>query len=149
MAIDYVALRNELQNDPGVIGYSAAVAAGQDGTCADALNLARGGAPFSVFLPLLAATDVQGALDPTEFATLSATQLSQLSVMLAGGFVNTSSTSVRTIAIGIFVPAGNFAVTRAALTALVKRPGSRAEVLFGVGTFITPRDVAKAFGRVA
>lgn len=143
MSINYTALKAECQTDPQALGLTADFNAGRDQAVADSLNLVRAGAPFSLFQNI-AATDVQTALAPTEFAAMTATQLSQLSVLLAGGMVASSVSSVRTLATGIFSPAGSFANTRAALVAIVKRQASRAEVLFGLNTTIVHQDIAKA-----
>lgn len=141
MAITSAALKTELQTDPAALGYAALIAAGADQGCADALNLLRAGASFSVQLPTITSLDVQSCLDPTEFAALSATALSQLNVMLSGGTVNVAAANVRTI-LGAIFPGGG--PTRTAIIAIVKRQGSRAEVLGGAGTIITHQDVAKA-----
>jgi hypothetical protein len=142
--INYPALKTELLTDPAALGYSGPFAAGQDQTCATLLNAVGAGAAFSLFKPTIATTDVQACLDPTEFTALTSTQLSQLTIMLAGGSVNTGAASVRTIMAGIFTPSGSFPNTRAALVAIAKQQGSRAEVLFGVGTVIQHSDIAKA-----
>jgi 2-keto-3-deoxy-6-phosphogluconate aldolase len=140
------ALASEVQQDPAAIGYGSVVHADDCARVAAAINLTRAGGAFSVIAPSLAATAIQACLDPTEFATLSATQLSQLTVLLSGGVVNTSSPNVRAIALGIFSPSGSFPNTRAALTAVASRQGSRAEVLWGPGTVISAQQIAQAAG---
>jgi hypothetical protein len=144
-AIDYTALRTELQTNPtSIAGLSAAVTAGQDCLAASLLN--GNTTATNVFQPITT-TAMKGAIDPTEFATLSATQLSQITVMLSGDSVDATNTNIRTIVTNIFSPAGSFPTTRANMLALVRRAGTRPEVLFGSGTVLTCDDVRKALGR--
>lgn len=145
MLINYSQLATEINTDPQSLGYTPLKTAGNDAGIASVLNTATA---TNVFKPTVTAADVQSALDPTEFASLSSTQLNQLSVMLAGGVINSGVASVRQIVISIFTPSGSFPSTRAALAALAQRSGTRAEVLFGVGTVVAANDVAKALGRV-
>lgn len=144
-AIDYTALRIELQTNPtGIAGLSAAVSAGQDCLAASLLNGSV--TATNVFQPITTLA-MKGAIDPTEFATLSATQLSQLTVMLSGDTVDASNTNIRTIVTNIFSPAASFPTTRANMLALVRRFATRPEVVLGQGTMLTCDDVRKALGR--
>jgi hypothetical protein len=143
VAIDYAALKSELLADSQALGYEPLRTGFDTHGLAAVLNLARAGAGYVVFRPSLTAMEIQGALDPAEFVTLTQIQLSKLTVLLSGGIVNSGSATVRTIMSDIF-PVGTFPVTRAAMIALVKRQGSRAEILHGVGTILTHEDIAKA-----
>jgi hypothetical protein len=148
MAFTQAALTTEINTDPLSLGYAPFKTQGSDGFAAIAvlLNKTTGAGAANVFKNNIAAVDIQGALDPTEFATLTATQLNQLSVMLSGGVINSGSASVRSIIVAIFSPSASFPNTRAALAAIASRAGSRAEVLFGTGTVIAYQQVEQALG---
>jgi len=135
------ALKTELTTNPtSIAGLSAAVAAGRDCEAASLLNALT---TTNIFQAVPTVT-FKGALDPTEFATLTSLQLSQLSVMLSGETVDAVNLNVRTILTNIFSPAGSFPVTRVNILSIVRRLGSRAEVLFGAGTVLSCDLVQKA-----
>ncbi len=140
MAIDYVALRNEIQNDPTGIGYAALVTLGADADIAAALNLVR--QTISVSVNSLTMAKIFEAIDATEFSALSAANLQRLAIILQqGGSVDVKGSNVRAMLGGIFPGGGP---TRTALLAAVSRKGSRAEQLWGSGVSISATDVAVA-----
>jgi hypothetical protein len=161
MAITPAALRSELLSDPTSLGYAPLVAARDDQGLADLLNLPRdgtnGGPAITVRRADIASRDIWEAIEVTDFPALSgnpsATQLSrerQYLAWLSGlaaiprvRLLNDDGSNTPVIAnLQAMFPGGSG--TRARLTALAQRPGSRAEQLFGRDTFVTIADVAEA-----
>lgn len=151
MAIDYAALKTELLTAT----YATPRNAGSDQGCADLIN-----AP-SASIPIrrgdVASDDISNAIVVADYTVLPGTpSVAQLSterrllawitgVMAVGTvrLLNTDGTDAPAITnFKAMFAAGTGTLTR--LTALASRNGSRAEQLFGVNTFITAADVAKA-----
>lgn len=165
MAIDYLALKNELLNDPIGYGYAPFVASGADNVLADMLNIIRngtnGGPAITMRKSDVNSKDIWESIDIADFPALSQnptnTQLSteRRSLSWLEGLANIpnirllnddgSDTPVIKNLQGIF-PAGSG--TRTRLIALATRNGSRAEQLFGRDTIIIDSDIAKARGAV-
>lgn len=141
MAIDRAALKSEITTDPAALGYAALVAAGDDAGVAAALNLARAGTAYQQYRGPLPAYQVVNATDPADWAALTAQEKQRYQTLTGAGQVDTSNANLRAMFSAMF-PAGS--TTRANLTNLALRQGSRAEVLFGPGTTITHADVAAA-----
>lgn len=153
MAIDYAALKSELQTDPNAYGYAATN--GNDVAKADLLNLAR--AAITIRRSDVPAKDLWEAIDVGDYTALqanpTATQLSLERRYLAWmtglptfGTVRIlnddgSNGPVAANLLAMF-PAGS--TTRARIVALASRNGSRAEQLFGQGVVVTAQDVGKA-----
>lgn len=145
MAIDYVALKTEIQTDPNTYGYAAMVAAGNMQGVADALNRVRA----SIDIPRHDVTpqEVLEAIAVAHFIsnpnTLyaswfeSITQLPMLRILNADGTDSRVMTNLMAI-----LTNGSLSETR--LRNLAKRKGSRAEQLFGVGTFLGWQDITQA-----
>lgn len=155
MAIDYVALKAELQTDPTALGYSVPFAAGNDLAVSDILNLVR----VAIQLKRIdvTAAEVWSAINTADMVALPASptaaqlsderrKLAWLSGVAAVSGLrlqndNGTDTPVVTMAKSIFT-AGSATLTR--LGALALRSGSRAEQLFGSGVVIVASDIVKA-----
>lgn len=136
-------LKSEFQNNPALLADANAVslttlfAAGKDADVLKVMNLPRGGASFQVDPAPVAVADFKAAvLDPAEYLALTDHQLAQLDTILGATTVDLTKASIRAILVGSTSPAitgifANPSATRTALIALVKRQGSRAEVLCG------------------
>lgn len=155
MAIDYVALKTELQTDPTALGYSASVASGDDLATAAILNLVR--VAIQLKRTDVTAAEVWSAINTADMVALPASptaaqlsderrKLAWLSGVAAVSGLrlqndNGTDTPVITMAKSIFT-AGSATLTR--LGALALRSGSRAEQLFGTGVAVSAADIAKA-----
>jgi hypothetical protein len=140
MAIDYAALKSEIQADPTILGYAPFVTAGSDIGVAGLLNATRAG--ISVFRNDLGVREVINAIDATNFASLTQIQVSKLMLLFTSTpTIDATNANTRTIFLGIF---SGMTATVNALTALASRTGSRAEQLFGAGTVVGHLDVARA-----
>lgn len=136
------ALRAEIQNDPAGLGYAAAVAAGADGAVADLLNAVGAGAAYSIYKSDVPVHDVIANIDSANFASLTTLQVAKLQLLFAGtGALDATDGNTRAIATGVFA---GMTATLTNLATLVKRQGSRAEVLWGDGCVVTADDVAHA-----
>ena len=141
MAVTLSLLRTELLTDPRGLGYSTAVTRGDHNTLADLLN--RLAASNTVSVGTIFVIDMQQAVVASEYAVLSAGQRD-----LWGAIV---TTAVNGIAISNTVLRNQVAfvwsagtTTRTSLLALDTRSGSRAEVLFGEHTAVSPTEIGKA-----
>jgi len=140
MAIDLVALKTELTTDPTALGYAPAIALGDDAKPAQLINRPAGTAFFRSDVTI---HDIVAAFAPADFAALTALQIAKLQLLFSGvSTIDLTVATNRTILQAIV--AGASAPTLAALVAMAKRGGSRAETLFGVGVSVTPTDVALA-----
>lgn len=152
--IDYAALATEINSDPAGKGYASPKAVGSDAGIAALLNQAGSGANFQVNTPPITAAQMLRAIDPAEFKALPADEKVQLQILCSSGSIDLQDANTIAILRNIFPAALSGGVpaaptTRAAVIALVKRNGSRAEFRFGAGTLISPSDVAIALGRPA
>ena len=145
MAIDYVALKAEIQTDPNTYGYAAMVAVGNMQGVADALNKVRNA--IDIPRPDVTPQEVLEAIAVNHFVANanvlyaswfeSITQLPSLRVLNADG----TDTRVMTNIMAILTN-GSQSETR--IRNLAKRKGSRAEQLFGVGTVLSWQDITQA-----
>lgn len=146
MSIDYSLLKSEIRDDPAVLGYAPLVAAGSDRKVADLLNRAGTGTLTNRtlskhdFLTLFAGPIMEGA------AELDAARWEPLRRCLADVFpsldtIRLSGQFAATFT-GLLVAAN--LISAEEVTALLRSPATRAEVLFGAGTHVSPDDVAKA-----
>jgi len=123
--------------DAQSVSLSTLFTAGKDADVLTVMNLLRAGAPFQVDPVPLAVADVKAAFDPAEYLALSDHQLAQLDTILGSTTVDLTKANIRAILVGaggsppIVGIFANPSATRTALIALIKRPGSRAEVLCG------------------
>jgi hypothetical protein len=147
MAIDYTALASEINNDPLSLGYATHVASGNDIAIAELLNNILSNNPvntgrinaevFKRCIPLAAFTSLTQAqrewvnlISATDYIDLNDSQIKNGLTGTNGLFPNTSTGSALT--------------ARNEINNASTRNGSRAETLFGVNTFITDMDVARA-----
>lgn len=141
MSIDYAALKTEIQTDPAVLGYSVPLAAGNDHGIADILNAVGAGATFQVNREAITTAFFLSNVSSAEYLALAQLKLLQLTPLMAAQTIDINDASTQAILIGVF---GNPSTTRTNIIALLKRQGSRGEVLFGRGTAITASDVSFA-----
>ena len=134
-------LNTELLTDPHVLGYSTAITRGDHNTLADLLN--RVAASNSVSIGTIYAIDMQQSIVPGEYAVLSGGQRDMWNAIITTAVtgIQISNTILRS-QVAFVWSAGT--TSRTNLLALDTRIGSRAEVLFGEGTRISPTDVDKA-----
>jgi len=135
--MNYLALKNEILNDPNNLGYAPLVAAGTDQFVADILNdPSKGGTKNR---GVVASFEVVNAIDPAEWVALTAQEKQRLQFITGAGEVDVSNNNIVNMFKAMFA-AGT--VTRAALIALALRPASRAEAL-GLAA-VSNSDIAKA-----
>ena len=143
--MDYAALKTEITTDPKALGYAPYVASGSDGSIADLLN-AMG--TDVITIPDYTKEQFSTGIIPAVLALATASTALQskwdrlLSMTLAQSVIHYS---VAAPLLSILVSDG--LITQSQIDAFTKRPGSRAEVLFGAGTVISSEDVAKSEGR--
>lgn len=142
MTVSYSALKNEIINDPNGLGYSTPYNLGNDDGVAALLNSVGAGAAYSIFKNSVPIADLLKNFVPAEFNALTAVQVAKLQLLFAGSAtIDPSDANTRSI-FQTFLSAATGTLTNFA--ALIKRQGSRAEVLFGIGTSISGSDVAAA-----
>lgn len=124
--INLTALRTELQTDPAGLGYANAVAGSDYAGLVALLNLER--PAVRVNRSLVPAHEFVNALAPGEYVALTQAQRDYLVLVAAAGQVQLGGGGVR-VALTALFPANS--PTRAALLALLDRPASRADFLFG------------------
>jgi len=137
-------LKTELQTNPANLADSQSVslqnlfAAGKDADVLTVMNQVRSGATYQVDPAPVAVADLKATvLDPAEYLALSDHQLAQLNTILGTTTVDLSKANIRAILVGaggsppIVGIFANPSATRTALIAMVKRQGSRAEVVCG------------------
>jgi hypothetical protein len=136
-ATQLAALGTELSTDPKALGYSGL----QNQAAADKLNQV-GASSETVNPGTLQSYLIVDAIVSSEWTVLSQANKDLLNFYLQQPTVDTTSSNVRSAIGGIFAAGA----TRTALLALVNRPASRGEVLFGPGTVITKSNVGQARG---
>lgn len=151
MAISYPALKSEILNDPQTYGYAAFVTSHEPEKIADLLNKVRDGtdgeAAITVRRADIKSSELLEAIDTRDFINspnaLAASWFESITQAATIRLVNPDGTNTRAI--------GNFSRvindtngSQSRLSVLANRFGTRAEQLFGTGTFITPADVGAA-----
>jgi hypothetical protein len=139
MAIDHVALKTELQTDPGSLGYAAHITAGNDSALAELLNRTR--AAINIDRDVIPTREIFEAIVPAEWGLTSPIERERVSMILSLGEVDMRGTNTRAALGGAF---GAGTTTRANFQALQQRRGSRAEMLFGAGERVSHVDVGIA-----
>lgn len=141
MPVNLSALRTEILTDPRGLGYSTGVTRGDHNLISDLLNTRA--ASHSVSIGTIFSIDMQQAVVAAEYAVISGGQrdLWNAIITTAVNGVQISNTILRTQVAFVWSAA---TTTRANLLALDTRTGSRAEVLFGEGTFIGAAQVGKS-----
>lgn len=139
MAIDPVALKAEIINDPKSIGYATPWNAGSNQEVADLLNAVR--EICQVDVAYREAWELQNAVVYSEQAALDATRMTAWQNVLRCGRVEVRNSNMRGQILGIWV-AGT--TTRSNLAELQTRDSSRAEELWGDGVTVSLDDVRAA-----
>lgn len=132
MAIDYAALKAELQS-----AHGALFAAGDDVSCASLLNAVA--TNIDIDRGVIPSYEIINATVPAEWTALSAAERTRYQTLTGAGQVDSQNANVRASFQAMF---GVGTTTRTNLTALLTRKGSRAEQLFGQS--VSPMDIAKA-----
>jgi hypothetical protein len=135
--IDLLALKAELQADPLGLGYAAHLASGTDWKLAELLNAVRAG--ISIDRGVIPSYEIINATVPAEWASLSAANKQLYQTLTGAGQVDSQNANTRAAFLQMFAQG---TATRAALAALVTRPGSRAEQLWGES--VTVLQVSRA-----
>lgn len=142
--MDYTALKSEINSDPTGIGYSSHVASGDDTGIADLLNAVGAGTIYVTSMErdefLLAIASAYLTL-PSLSSTIQSKWDRILGVIQAATTINISSSSVRTL---LSTAVSDGVLQQSVVDSITQRTGSRAEVLFGSGTIISPSDVSFA-----
>lgn len=134
-------LQAELFTDPVQLGYGPFLTAGDDNALTDIVNLVRVGLSYQVNSDPVSPSQLFAALDPTDFSVLTTTDLARLQAVLTTPSLNLALSNIQTMVKGVF-PLGP--TTQATIAALALRQGSRAEVLWGPHTVVTPNQVFQA-----
>lgn len=140
-----VAVRAEIDNDPGGLGYAAVTGTEAEINAGITAKLnAKGLSVTDTFTKVqrdrVEAWEIVGALVYGAVMSLSASQLSLLQIIVSCGHVDPRDASIRTIFSQLF-PSGP---TLTNLRNLQYRIGSRAENLFGSGFEVKVWDVERA-----
>ncbi len=143
-----VALKDEIVGDPQALGYKNSATANDwkgDQEIADLINAEN----FTVTRSQVDTEELSQAIGKTAFLGLSPSETDWLM------WVTNSQTVVITADLadalyggGSVFGGGSGAATRTALQAVVEVPGSRAEVLWGVGLTIALGQVGRAFNEI-
>jgi hypothetical protein len=137
--IDYIQLKSELQEDPTSQGYATPLAAGDHVAVAALLNEVDAG--IQIDRTQIARREVMEAIVWSEFEGATATKRDTVKTLMTLDNFNVNAQNVKDGFLGVF---GAGTGTRTNLTAMLNRPGSRAEQLFGEGAQITHTDIAIA-----
>jgi hypothetical protein len=135
--MDYAALKFEITNDPNGYGYATPYAAGEDSAVSAILNEVR--AAIDIDRGLVESYEIVNCIVPSEWAALSAAEKDRIAFIVSAGRIDTRATNVRNAFTTAF---GAGTSTRANITAILTRNGSRAEQLFGGP--VVHEDIAKA-----
>lgn len=138
-AFSIPALHDELFTDPASLGYEPG--GGDENGLADLLNQRHPAGAYQVDRDPVTVEDVFSLVTPEDFAALTATKLAQLQAIFTLPTLDLAADNVRQNLAGIF---GSNSATQQAILALQKRAGSRAEVLWGKGAYVTTNQVSQA-----
>jgi hypothetical protein len=132
---DYVALKNEILNDPLALGYAGKT----DAQVAALINGAS--RPTTCARTIVRADEVYEAIDATEWAAASAANQQSIKDLLAMGQVNAAGTRTRAVFAAVFA-AGT--TSRANLLALTSLPVARTRAQEIFGDVVAAGDVFRA-----
>ena len=132
------ALATEIAQDPKTLGYAAA---GNDVAVAALLNLPSGAGSGPVWKTSIPALMVLQTIVSADFLALTSLQLQQLNTMLAIGTFDATNANTGATFAAIFTGKTN---TLNAFNAMAQRTGSRAEVLWGIGTVISAQQIGQS-----
>lgn len=134
-------LHAELFTDPLSLGYAGFISTGDDNSLSDLLNTHHSGGGFLVFADPVSPSVIFDVINPEDYTSLTTTDLARLQTIFTLPDVNLAVSATLDKVLGVF-PNGSPSVL--AITALQHRAGSRAEVLWGPGTVVTPNEVNEA-----
>jgi len=147
MSLNYVAIKNEIVNDPMMLGYAGK----DDQTIANMMNSTTGGGAAIIDLKVVDKDSFVLGIAPQIYANLSSLTAAKqqqwrdiLGIINGASAVDVSSANAKTL---LSQAVTDGVLTQAQVNAVTQRIGSRAEVVFGAGTMIGFMDVAKAMGR--
>ncbi len=150
--MDYTALKTELTTDPKSLGYAPLLTATNDAGCAALLNATTGNGAATVNLPSLTHDQFALLIAPVVMSLGSATTALQTKwtpmLNLISGIQSVTLNSTILGMINALSSDFPTELTAAQITSATTKTGSRAEVLFGVGTVIQWTDIAHAMGRM-
>jgi hypothetical protein len=141
MAINYTTLRNEIENDPTNLGYAADRLSGADSLIADKLNAVSSANRINT--GSLTTDQLKACVTLSDYTGLQASNRQWLDFISVAQFIDLNNTVIAG-GLNTLFTAGS--TSRNNIIAAQKRDGSRAETLFGAGTYISIDDVAKARG---
>ena len=157
---DYAALKNEISTDPLALGYAPYVTAGNDGAIAILLNALTGLGAATISITTLSRGAILRGTIPANDQLASGMTLANVAISAAvsnkwasrfaalrGADPTMTMDATLMGLLGQLVTDG--LMTQPYIDAFTKRTGSRAEVLWGMGTIVQWRDVAAAYGRTA
>ena len=149
-ATQYAQLNTELTTDPLKLGYAANIGV-SDIANAALLNATTGAGAATVTLPSITHDDLAQLIAPVVFALSGASAALQAQwtpvLQLVGGIQNFQVNAANMGMLNQLSTDFPTQLTASAITAATTRMGSRAEILFGIGTTIAWQDVAQALGR--
>ena len=138
MAIDPVALNDEILNGPFKTEITPHVASGSDASIAKVLNERR--ASIIVSKPSISRDELLLAVDMNDVKTLGATERDLFIRLIGSDMPSKTAQELAT-----FFPPGNQSGVR--LDAATRREGSAVEQRFGVGFVVSHLEIAAALGR--
>jgi hypothetical protein len=144
--IDLAALRAEIQGDPRGLDYGPHAVAQDDGAVADLLNSTTGPGAATIALSFVSRDDFLKAILPAFLvipnlpANIQAKWDRILNMINAGAGVTINAPVQALLAQAVT----DGVLTQEEADAVWHRTGSRAEVLFGPGTVVTPDQVSVA-----
>lgn len=131
---DLAALKAEFDNDPAALGYAAA--AGDTSALLALFNDRSIAAAVTIPIEDLDIPDIANVIDPVEYGLLNEYD-KQWVIQFINRPASETLAPYQAKFLSVF-PGGS--TTRTAAIALLNATGSRAEVLFGLGTVITRTD---------
>jgi hypothetical protein len=147
MPLDLSALKAELDTDPLALGYAALVTAGDDPAICEILNAATGEGVGAVAMTDRTKGEFLLAVAPAVLGLASLSDTLQrkwdrmLGLLTATDTVEVGHPGVSAL---LDVAVIDGVLTADQKAAILTRPGSRAEVLFGPGVTVTPFDAGSA-----
>lgn len=140
---DLTALKAEVTNDPLNIGYSYFT----DGNT-DKLVGQINAKNYTVSKPRISSSDVRAAITFAAYNNLAIDEQEWIKWVAPGStdedIAVTADLKNQLLTSTSFWAAGDRVAMQAAMNAIINVPGSRAEVLFGYGTYISREDWLKA-----
>ena len=138
VAFSTAGLKTELETDPSGLGYLPHLTAGDDNGLADLLNAVRQGGGYQVARAPVQPQVLFQKIDPADFAALTSTDLQRLQLLVTLPSLDLSVSAILEKVTGVFAPGAR---TNQTVVQFASRDGSRAEVLWGPGSVITPNMV--------